>query len=841
MAAGFPGYEVIISAINSGSAQIVPYGQEGGQALRLGNTVYPMTNDWAMTPIYETKNNYWQDETGQTHWDSVSVPTGKYRIRSRDNNNVFNEIVVGSDESGKINAYNPTVYQTGSNVGTGFTGGLQELASSPAGMIAIAFIAPQLGASIASSLAVSEAVGTAIASAALQIAAGSDPSTAVQNAVTSAVTSTGSTAVAKEINTALQAVVENPKLAAEISNAAGSALNSAAITAARGGTTEEIISNAVAGATGSVVATETGEKALGAATTGGLTGGLQGAALGAAGALGRDIAGADTTGTQTAVDTGAQATDVAQTSVQPALPEQPAAPSFGFAAPMMTVPIDTTSFEVATPTQQQQILDVIQQAQAPAEFGTVVGEPVAAAGGVTPGGETGVTKPNWLELAPGETTVGTVSPGDEGTQRIEVFRPNPTDPDKSTSYTAVFDPATNSVSYETSYADPEGMGGGYVVSSETKPSWTFEESQILPSQAEQTVTTQEELNQQILDLLKPYETTTDVAQTPVDLIQFPTEFAKTPTDVTQTQIADITPVTPSQVGGLEPISAPTEPVSTPVEGVVTPPGEVTGVTPVVTETPTSTAPQGIPIPDQISQVTGGAGGVTPTETTTVDAGAVSGIPGVTDTGVGAGTISDTGAIPGVGVDTGAGTGAVSGAGEIAGTGTEAGAGAGTGTELGTDTGTGAGTGVVAGTGEGTGAGVGAGAGEGAGAGVGTGAGDGTGSGTGTGGGISPTDQQIIDLISEETPVDTETTPTEEQIAPDPYKPEFFVAGGVAPTLQTRRPTLVQTLQTPFYSPLTTTGLTSYRGAGEIESSETGGKRRNVWNEASLRLKDALGI
>jgi len=40
---------------------------------------------------------------------------------------------------------------------------------------------------------------------------------------------------------------------------------------------------------------------------------------------------------------------------------------------------------------------------------------------------------------------------------------------------------------------------------------------------------------------------------------------------------------------------------------------------------------------------------------------------------------------------------------------------------------------------------------------------------------------------------------------------------------------------------TTTGLTSERGAGEIESEETGGKRKNVWNEESLRFKDALGL
>jgi hypothetical protein len=35
-------------------------------------------------------------------------------------------------------------------------------------------------------------------------------------------------------------------------------------------------------------------------------------------------------------------------------------------------------------------------------------------------------------------------------------------------------------------------------------------------------------------------------------------------------------------------------------------------------------------------------------------------------------------------------------------------------------------------------------------------------------------------------------------------------------------------------------LTSFRPAGEIRAG-TGKPRRNVWNEASLRLKDALGL
>jgi len=40
--------------------------------------------------------------------------------------------------------------------------------------------------------------------------------------------------------------------------------------------------------------------------------------------------------------------------------------------------------------------------------------------------------------------------------------------------------------------------------------------------------------------------------------------------------------------------------------------------------------------------------------------------------------------------------------------------------------------------------------------------------------------------------------------------------------------------------LGTTGLAAYRGAGEVEVG-TGKARRKVWNEESLKLKDALGV
>jgi len=89
-----------------------------------------------------------------------------------------------------------------------------------------------------------------------------------------------------------------------------------------------------------------------------------------------------------------------------------------------------------------------------------------------------------------------------------------------------------------------------------------------------------------------------------------------------------------------------------------------------------------------------------------------------------------------------------------------------------------------------------------------------------------------------TPDGVELPPVEDKTGkPVPYTPKIFTYGGVESTL----PTSLKT-KTPFYPvAATTAGLTSSRGAGEIESKETGKPRKNVWNEASLRLKDALGV
>ena len=90
---------------------------------------------------------------------------------------------------------------------------------------------------------------------------------------------------------------------------------------------------------------------------------------------------------------------------------------------------------------------------------------------------------------------------------------------------------------------------------------------------------------------------------------------------------------------------------------------------------------------------------------------------------------------------------------------------------------------------------------------------------------------------EEPQVPEEEEPTEEK--GKPYRPNLFVYGGTRPS------TLSQTLGTSVEkvpSASTTTGTSvGLGGRGEIESKESGKKRKTVWNEESLRLKDALGL
>jgi hypothetical protein len=82
------------------------------------------------------------------------------------------------------------------------------------------------------------------------------------------------------------------------------------------------------------------------------------------------------------------------------------------------------------------------------------------------------------------------------------------------------------------------------------------------------------------------------------------------------------------------------------------------------------------------------------------------------------------------------------------------------------------------------------------------------------------------------------TPEEKTPEEKPYKPDLFILGGKKP----KAPLSSSASDSVLSQALgTTTGLTAARGAGEIEDPSTGKKKRKVWNEETLRLKDALGV
>jgi hypothetical protein len=73
---------------------------------------------------------------------------------------------------------------------------------------------------------------------------------------------------------------------------------------------------------------------------------------------------------------------------------------------------------------------------------------------------------------------------------------------------------------------------------------------------------------------------------------------------------------------------------------------------------------------------------------------------------------------------------------------------------------------------------------------------------------------------------------------EPKEPDPLISVSVSPVKKTPKPSF-PTISGFKRSPLEQ-ALTGYRPAGEIES-ELGLGREDVWNEASLRLKDALGL
>jgi len=105
------------------------------------------------------------------------------------------------------------------------------------------------------------------------------------------------------------------------------------------------------------------------------------------------------------------------------------------------------------------------------------------------------------------------------------------------------------------------------------------------------------------------------------------------------------------------------------------------------------------------------------------------------------------------------------------------------------------------------------------------------------------EQQAIDQQALEDLALTEIGQGEQgvDLQPTPYTPDFYISTGRRRDFGPTVTTLGQALSAPFFPSTPVSGLTSYRGAGEIESQRTGKPRRNVWNESSLRLTDALGL
>lgn len=103
-----PGMEFIADD----SGQTVP--SPAVKLLSIDGKLYQPTNDWTFQPQLEPTGGY--DEEGQP----IMGFKGKYRIRARADNNVFNDMYFGADQSGTLNAYS-NQFQSGSNNG-GFFG-----------------------------------------------------------------------------------------------------------------------------------------------------------------------------------------------------------------------------------------------------------------------------------------------------------------------------------------------------------------------------------------------------------------------------------------------------------------------------------------------------------------------------------------------------------------------------------------------------------------------------------------------------------------------------------------------------------------------------------------------
>ena len=879
------GLEIMSNAITGASADPVAFVKSamrdsvynGNIDLLKKQSVYLQQNN---IPVEDIKSLYTSYATQKANDDAA------YAAAQQGGGGLFGDIgkfFASIDPSTAISRELTNLYQP---VEKAITAGVEEVSKAlstddakKAMAIAAAYYLPGVGVELGSILKAqglitgaaipyATAIGTALASTGASVAQGVPFDTALTNATVNAVTSTGSQSVAGYIS----------KLGAspEVANAVTSVGASGLATAAKGGSAADIERNMTGALAGSTITSMTGDKITGAAVGGQITGGTTGALLGAAGAAGaRDAKeGATTTTAPTTQATLTQdLTDAQVSQIQNALGISvsdatnndvklalgPLLAPLGAGAAIVSdsvIPLIGIFGAKAV----SDTIDYFKAQNDSSGFYRWVNENMQAADDRVQ---------NKLSLNPAGAGRGFVNP--------PVATPiTPSQAAVSGSYNAGFSGAGGGAGAGVTAGEAtagEAEARDFLVAQKvTNPEIDFE------TLAREPALNEPPTDQKIIDLIQPgvasTPATTPPGTTPTDrdILNFsgitqPGTSTVTPSTAV-TQPTTVTPQTATPVTFTPAIAK----IATPaIPQIFTPAIAIPAVPPAGETDAERTARIDAYIERTIAGeqdyykklmegrgrgnvvVGSGAdagGGGNATSNVVIDTGPGGGNAAgnviVSDGGLGGGNAAGNVVIS----DGGLGGGGGNAAGNvIVGPGNGGGGpGAGTGTGgpgTGLDDGTGLGTGAGDGTGTGTGTGLGDG--------TGTGPGDGTGTGDGTGLGEDvvvdepPVDEDEPPVDEDEPPEDEDKPPEDEDKPPgekeDEYKPDLFVYGGKTPKPRPRtRTDLGTTLQGPF-APSTTLGqaLTGYRGAGEIEGKKTGKPRKNVWNEESLRLKDALGL
>ena len=177
----------------------------------------------------------------------VQVGTNGVGINIPTDSGAVLQASVTTDQSGKIAPVTASqVYNTGLNAGAGgFAGGGQVAQDAVA--IGLAYALPIAGQAIGAAIGTSTAVGTAIAAVATNVAQGQSLEQAITNAAPSLIASGIMSQV--DMNSLSSTITSNPTVANVVNNVAGSMI----ATAAKGGSVNDMLTNAVAAGGGTLI------------------------------------------------------------------------------------------------------------------------------------------------------------------------------------------------------------------------------------------------------------------------------------------------------------------------------------------------------------------------------------------------------------------------------------------------------------------------------------------------------------------------------------------------------------------------------------------------------------